>query len=335
MIKKAITCFLLILAASCSKSPLPDEAFQLEVPPGFSVPELPEGIRLTAGKVNLGRKLFFEKILSGDSSTSCGSCHRPNLAFSDSVGLSSGVHNRVGKRNAPALFNLAWRNRFLRDGGIKGLTSVPLNVFADHTEFDIPLNQVVSRINVAPYYKAAFLREYQDTATLSSILESLAAFQLTLISGKSRYDNYVATGNPHILSEEERAGMELFMSERTACSDCHVPPLFSNNKAENNGLYEIYTDSGLQRITMLAADRGKFLVPALRNLPQTAPYMHNGSMNSLEEVIEHYNEGGKNHPNKNSLVRPLNLTETEKKSLLAFLRSLNDEDFSKNPLHLP
>jgi cytochrome c peroxidase len=164
------------------------------------------------------------------------------------------------------------------------------------------------------------------------ITRALACFERSLLSGYSPYDQYANYDKLNALTEAEIRGMNLFFSDKTNCSKCHSGFNFSNYAFENNGLYEEYEDVGQFRLTGLDSDIALFKVPSLRNVELTAPYMHDGRINSLEEIIEHYNSGGENHPHKNNLIQPLNLTDLEKNDLIQFLKSLTDETFINNKL---
>ncbi len=324
---------ILCLLNSCSKDvSLPDEEqLELRTPSGFPKAFIPQSNPLTKAKIYLGKKLFYDPILSRDSSISCNSCHKQTRAFSDSEALSFGVDHEKGFRNAQALFNLAWSNSFFRDGGVTTLEIVPLNAIAAHFEFNNTLLIILKRLNRNSRYKELFRIAYNDTATINGFLHALACFQRTLISADSPFDSYYYQGNKKAISESAIRGFELFSSSKTDCIQCHSGFNFTNNTFQSNGSFETYPDSGRQRITLLADDRGKFRVPSLRNCELTAPYMHDGSINSLETVIELYNGGGLNFPGKSPLIRPLGLSTQEKADLLSFLKSLSDQNFIQNP----
>ena len=176
---------------------------------------------------------------------------------------------------------------------------------------------------------------YGRKMDLYVITRAIAAFERTLISGNSRYDQFFYQGKKDALSEKEKKGMELFFSERLACSICHGGFDFTEYSLENNGLYRDYEDKGRNRVTSKEEDIGKFKVPTLRNVALTAPYMHDGSLKSLEEVIDHYQLGGKGHPNQHPATQGFEISATEKQELLLFLQSLTDEEFIHNPDFLP
>jgi len=318
---------------SCSKDvTIPDEQIvNLEIPRGFPNIELPVNNQLTKAKIKLGKELFFEKLLSSDNSLSCSTCHSQSLAFTDGLSTSVGVDNRNGLRNSLPLFNLAWKRSFFRDGGVQILELVALNSINDHREFDINTDVLLERLQSSPKYSTLFRNTFNDTVTLNGALFALASFQRTLISGNSDYDKYTFYGINNALSAEQIRGKDLFFSSKTDCSSCHGGFNFSNNIFQSNGYFTSYPDSGRQRITLNESDRGKFLIPSLRNIAFTAPYMHDGSIASLNEIIDNYNNGNSNFVNKSPLIRSLGLTLLEKSDLLAFLNSLSDMEFIQNP----
>jgi len=333
MLKVWVSFLFLTVLASCAKdAALPDvDYIDLAIPKGFTNPEISADNRPTKTKVELGKKLFFDTRLSKDNSISCASCHKQAFAFADNQAISKGIENRTGFRNAQPLQNLAWSKLFFRDGGVIQLDLAALNAITAHDEMASNLNEIISKLKLDNSYLQLFRTAFQDTITSKGILQALGAYQRTLISGNSRYDKFAFQNNPTALNEQEKNGKDLFFSPKTNCSACHSSFLFTNQTFQNNGLYELYADTGRQRITLLPEDRGLFKVPSLRNVELSAPYMHDGSFANLEAVIEHYNAGGVNYPNKSSLIQPLNLTANEKSSLIAFLKSLTDDEFINNP----
>ena len=318
---------------SCSKDvTIPDEQIvNLQIPRGFPNIDLLENNQLTTAKIKLGKELFFDKLLSSDNSLSCSTCHSQSLAFTDGLSTSIGVDNRNGLRNSLPLFNLAWKRSFFRDGGVQILELVALNSINDHREFDINTDVLLERLQSSPKYSTLFRNAFNDTVTLNGALFALASFQRTLISGNSDYDKYTFYGINNALSAEQIRGKDLFFSSKTDCSSCHGGFNFSNDIFQSNGYFTSYPDSGRQRITLNESDRGKFLIPSLRNIAFTAPYMHDGSIASLNEIIDNYNNGNSNFVNKSPLIRSLGLTLLEKSDLLSFLNSLSDVEFIQNP----
>lgn len=327
----ALLFVLVFFIQSCSKDPILQDPIEVlvTVPEGF--PPLPQSTdnAFTNARIDLGKKLFFEKLLSKDGSISCGSCHFQEFAFSDPATLSTGVEGKIGFRNAQPLFNLAYRKSFFRDGGVDNLRLSSLNPINNHNEMGSDIVTIIQRLKSSGRYVDDFQLAYQDTISALSILKALECFQRTLISGNSKYDQWES--DKISLTAEEELGRTLFFSNRTNCAVCHAGFNFSSDELKSNGLFETYADSGRQRITTRIEDKGKFLVPSLRNITETAPYMHNGSVSNLEEVIERYNSGGADFINKDTLIKPLLLTEIEKTALLQFLKTLKDDSFLQNP----
>lgn len=322
---------ILLLLASCSKDSalqVPElQPYSLKVPIGFPMPEIPADNAMTENRVNLGKMLFFDKSLSLDSSISCGSCHFAENAFTDPKRFSLGVGDSIGTRNAMPLFNVAYNRSFFWDGGVPTLELQALAPIENHLEMNLSLLEAEARIKKNPQYIEAFKKAYNREPDLYGLVRAIAAFERTLLSGNSRYDQYTFQNNKSALTEAEIRGMSIFFGERAECFHCHTGFNFTDQTFQNNGIYAEYADPGRARITSRNLDVGKFKVPSLRNLSYTGPYMHDGSMNTLEEVLQHYMSGGKNHPNQSPLIRPFTLSEQEQKDLIAFLKSLDDEDF--------
>ena len=304
----------------------------MEIPEGFAEIEHPEGNEFTYERWALGKELFFDPVLSADSSISCASCHSPALGFSDDKEFSFGVEERIGTRNSSPLANLAYHPYFTREGGIPTLEMQVLVPIQEHNEFDFNIVLIAERLKQIPRYVEQAQKTYGREPDAFVITRSLSCFERSLISGGSRYDQYQFQDDNQALTIQERRGMDLFFSEKTSCSECHSGFNFTDYSFQNNGLYETYADEGRYRLTGEEADKAVFKVPSLRNVSVTAPYMHDGHMQSLEEVIEHYNSGGKLHSNRSDKLRPLLLTMQEKADLVAFLHSLTDETFISNPL---
>jgi cytochrome c peroxidase len=281
-------------------------------------------------RVALGKQLFFDKRLSRDSTVSCGSCHFQQHAFADFNQLSTGIDNRKGFRNSPTLVNLGYHPYFFFDGGVPTLELQILAPIEDENEMDFSVPAVIDRLKNDAAIQELSQLAYGRSFDPFVLTRSISAFQRTLISGNSRYDQFYYQGKSSALNDSEKRGMDLFFSNKTNCSTCHSGFNFTNYDFANIGLYEFYADSGRTRITLNPADRGKFKTPTLRNIAVTAPYMHDGSINTLEAVIEHFNSGGKNHPSKDTLIKPLNLTATERTDLVNFLKALTDEEFLSN-----
>ena len=302
-----------------------------EVPEGFPAVAYPEGSAHTEARWALGKKLFFDPVLSADSSVSCASCHAPHLAFSDNKAVSLGVENRPGRRNSPTLANVAYHPYFTREGGVPTLEMQVLIPLQEHDEFDFNIVAAADRLQQISEYVRMSQTAYDRTPDAFVITRALACFERSLLSGDSPYDRYFFQGKEDALTAAQKRGMTLFFSEKTGCVDCHGGFNFTDYSFKNNGLYAEYADAGKFRLTGAEADKGVFKVPTLRNIALTAPYMHDGSLLTLDEVVEHYDSGGKAHPNRAAQIRPLALTTDEKKNLVAFLHALTDETFVNNP----
>jgi len=328
---------LFLLLASCQKEnpepvlPPASDDYTLRIPTGFPTPDIPLDNTLTLSRVTLGRLLFYDPILSADNTRSCASCHAAHLAFSDSTAVSLGIENRPGTRNSPTLANVAYQKRLLREGGIPTLEMQILVPIQEHNEFDFNILLVADRLRKLPQYTKLSETAYGRSPDPFVITRAIAAFERTLLSGDSPYDKYAYQGKLNALSAVQKQGLELFQSDRLNCSKCHEGFLFTNQDFMNNGLFDVYADSGRIRLTGLESDRALFKVPSLRNIALTAPYMHDGSIYTLEAVIDHYQTGGKPHPNKSPILKPFTLSNLEKSALLAFLGSLTDMTFVQNP----
>jgi len=304
----------------------------MEIPKGFPEVIAPEGNEFTQARWDLGKKLFFDPVLSADSSISCASCHHPQLAFSDNLPFSLGVEDAIGTRNASPLANVGYHPYFTREGGVPTLEMQIFVPIQEHNEFNFNILLIAERLLQNADYVAMSQEAYNRDPDAFVITRSLACFERSLLSGYSPYDQYENYNKTDVLSEAAIKGKDLFFGERTHCSSCHSDFNFTNYAFENNGLYENYPDEGRFRLTGEEADRALFKVPSLRNIELTAPYMHDGSMQTLEEVVAHYQSGGENHPHKNELLKPMDLTAKEQQELIAFLKSLTDEAFVNNPL---
>jgi cytochrome c peroxidase len=288
---------------------------------------------LTTNGFKLGKMLFYEARLSSDKSVSCGSCHQQFAAFANlDHKVSHGVNNCLGKRNAPPLFNLAWQNSFFWDGGGKNLEFAPLNAITDHCEMNTDIPAIISFLKSTAPYPTLFEKAFGSQEINSQlILKSIAQFTAVLVSGNSKYDKIKRNEMDVSFNDDEIKGYRIVQNK---CTGCHREPLFTDQSFRNNGLDFKSEDDGRALITGLQSDIGKFRVPSLRNIEYTAPYMHDGRFYNLDEVLEHYNSGIKQHPNldpelKNGIV----LSSIEKQQIKAFLKTLTDYEFIKNPVY--
>ena len=310
-------------------------AYQLAIPVGFPEPKIPANNQLTKARVELGKKLFYEPLLSLDSTITCASCHILSKGMADNLPISPGVHGANGFRNPPTLTNVAYLDLINKDGGVVKLGLQALVPIEDHDEMNVSIREVSRRLNEDSIYVKMAQRAYGRRPDPFVISRALAAFQRTLISGNSRYDQFHFQNKKDVLTASEKRGMELFFSERLNCAACHSGFNFTDNSFRNNGLYAEYEDKGRQRVTSKEEDNGLFRVPTLRNVELTFPYMHDGSVATLSEVIDHYASGGVGHRNQSNLVSGFEITKSEKMDVIAFFKTLTDSSFINNSAFLP
>lgn len=285
---------------------------------------VPDANPLTIEKVELGQRLFREKRLSRDGSTACADCHQPERAFSDGRAKAVGVYGRQGPRNVPTIINRAWGESFFWDGRIATLEQQVVQPILAKTEMDLTLAEAVERLRRRRRYRAAFAAAFEREPNADDLARALAAYVRTILAGDSPYDRYLF-GDEEALSELELAGLRLFRGKAN-CTICHSGPLFSDEEFHNTGVAwrdSKWLDDGRAVVTEREKDRGKFKTPTLREAARTAPYMHDGSLATLEDVVDFYSDGGRPNPNLDSDIRKLELTEREKTALAAFLRTLS------------
>ena len=341
-----ILSFLLLLSCSSKEEdiyvPIP---YNLEIPELFAdkliAPIIPTNNPLTEEGVALGKKLFFDKILSGDETQSCASCHNPQKAFTDGLQFSVGIDGFLGTRNAMPLFNLAWNfdELFTWDGQEFGIENQALEPVSNPIEMHSDWKNVAQKLQNSSEYVTLFNQAF-GTSTIDStmVVKAIAQFERTLISANSKFDLFLL--GKATLTPQEQNGFDVFMDEaRGDCFHCHGSnnnPLWTDNQFHNNGLDSNFTDLGLGAVTGDPADNGKFKTPTLRNLTFTAPYMHDGRFSTLEEVINHYSEGLKSSTTIDPLMKKVNqggvnLSAEDKADLKAFLLTLTDTAFITNP----
>jgi cytochrome c peroxidase len=320
--------FLLTLGifSGCSEEGLQDKSISFNQPHYFPNINFPEGNEPTQLRFELGKKLFYEVKLSKNEDQSCASCHRLPAAFTDGRAVSS-FHENEFPRNAPTLANLAWSPYFMSEGGVPTLELQALGPIHEKHELALSMEEVINRLKSKENYSDLAQAAYGRELDAFVITRALACFERALISGDSKFDrHYFLKSNDY--TEAEQKGMDLFFSERTQCSSCHALPFFTDHQFYSLGFED--ADIGLERRTYLDSDRGKFKTPSLRNIELTAPYMHNGAMSSLEEVVSFYNLGGGARSTKDARVRPLNLSKEEEAQMVAFLKTLTDWNFVQN-----
>lgn len=315
--------------------------YDLDVPSNFQFPIFVDDIELTNEGVDLGRHLFYDPRLSLDNTVSCSTCHAPDKSFSDSVAFSEGVGNRQGDRNSMPLINLGYAKNYFWDGRASSLTHQAFMPVVHPDEMNVSWAEVENRLNQDSMYLRMFYEAYGiDEIDSVHVAKSLAQFELTLISGNSRFDQFMR--NEIALTPQELNGLSVFIREDKAdCFHCHpqTTAQFSDYLFHNNGLDMIPSDIGLEQTTGSAMDKGKFKSPTLRNLAFTAPYMHDGRFSTIEEVVNFYvNDVNVTSPHTDPLMKKANrpngvlqLTQGEIDALLAFLNTLNDASFTENP----
>lgn len=324
-------------------------ATELAIPEWLPDMEIPADNPLTEAGVELGRFLFFDPIMSIDSSISCASCHFPEQAFTDLKKVSKGVGGATGNRNAMSLVNVGFYTKGLFwDGRVNSLEDQAIIPIEDHREMNDTWENVEAKLrrhaSYPEMFRAAFGVEYTDEITRDLATKALAQFERTLVSGYSRFDRIVFQNDldAGFFTDAEERGRELFFFELSqqiehpGCSHCHGGPLFTDNTFKNNGIDSVQTlndfeDLGLGGVTNRTGDKGKFRVPTLRNIELTAPYMHDGRFETLEEVLEHYSSGGHFADNLDANIRPFTMTERDQQDLIAFMKMLTDTSAINNP----
>lgn len=284
----------------------------------------PEDNPLRRNVVELGRSLFFDPILSLDSTFACSTCHRPEQGFTNRLPTSVGVKGRRGTRNVPAIFNRGYGRAFFWDGRIATLEEQVLQPVIAQDEMALELSEAISRLASDSHYRNSFRAVFGRPVNQGDLAKALASFVRTIQAGSSAFDRFSA-GDSTALSDLERAGLDIFQGEGR-CVRCHTGTNLTDESFHNTGVAwrdGEFQDEGRAIISGDANDRGAFKTPTLREVSRTAPYMHDGSFATLEEVVDFYSEGGRANPNLDSELRPIELTPDERLALVAFLESLS------------
>lgn len=266
---------------------------------------VPESNPLTAEKIELGRQLFFDVRLSRDRSTSCATCHQPDRGFSDGRAKAIGILGRTGRRNAPALINRGYGRAFFWDGRARTLEEQVLRPIEDPNEMDLPVAVAVGRVGLPR----------------DEIARALASYVRSILSGNSPVDRFL-NGDRSALSEDEQRGLRIFRSKGN-CTTCHIGPTFTDERTHNTGVAWSFPALAPGRLLDAGAGRGDFKTPTLREVARTAPYMHDGSLATLEDVVDFYDRGGRPNPSLDPEIHQLNLSPVEKLALVSFLRALS------------
>lgn len=330
------------MAASCNdKPPVIDKPdynptpYVLDYPDYLPIMDIPADNPLTEEGVTLGRMLFYDPILSGDNTMSCATCHKSEFSYTDERQFSEGVDGSLGTRQAMHIVNVGWMKEMFWDGRADGVENQALGPVENPIEMKETWENAVAELSAHAEYPDLFYAAFgEEVITKELAAKAIAQFERTMISGNSRHDKIVER-NEGFFTDDEQAGFEIFNTELGDCFHCHGTSLFTDNQFHNNGLDSDFTDIGLEEVTGNPLDKGLFKAPSLRNIELTAPYMHDGRFQTLEEVIDHYSEGLHNSPTIDPLMKKINqgglhLTMEEKTQLVAFLKTLTDTSFINN-----
>jgi len=312
------------------------ENYTLTIPLGLDEDAMviPPDNPLTQDKVDLGKLLFFDKRLSKNNTIACGSCHMPELAFTDGQPVSTGIHHQQGGRSAPTSINRLFSSAQFWDGRAATLEEQSVGPFVNPVEHGfVNHDELVAKLNTIEDYKRMFQRAFKGPITIQKVGQAIASFQRTILSGNSPYDRFDYGGEEKAISAAAQRGLQLFL-KKARCTRCHSGFNFTDEKFHNLGIDwdSDHIDLGRYTVTKNTEDIGAFKTPTLREISRTAPYMHNGRFATLREVVGFYNQGGIKNPHQDPLVIPLNLTEQERFDLVEFLRSLNGEDLQISSL---
>jgi cytochrome c peroxidase len=319
-----------------------EEAYQ-EIAPPLGLPPIPwpKENRYTKEKAELGRLLYFDVRLSSDQTISCASCHKMGCGFGDCKKIAVGIEHEKGTRHSPTIINAAYGTSYFWDGRARSLEEQCKGPLDNPKEMALDpheaLKECVERIGKISGYRFLFKKAFgEEGVTLDKISQAIATFERTILSGNSPYDRYVA-GERSALSKEQMHGMAVF--KQVGCANCHAGFNFTDERFHNIGIGmdAPHPDLGRYAITHEERDWGAFKTPTLREAEHVSPYLHNGSLQTLEEVVDYYDKGGIKNKNLHPLVRSLNLSSEDKKALVSFLKALNGEGWQKiqSPAEFP
>lgn len=318
--------FILVIISGCTERIKSTAHFSIPIPQHFETPIFPKENLPTKEKIELGKKLFFDTRLSKNNNISCATCHQPEFAFTDHKKVSIGTNDSMGFRNTPSIINIAYKTEFHMDGGVRTLELQTLAPIIDTNELAGNFNLILEYLRSDSTYVVLFENAFDTIPTIFGLTRSIASYERSLIQGNSPYDKYI-NGDSNALNTSQKNGLALFNSNKLNCTACHNGVNLTNYSYQNIGLAHQVSDSGRARITYNSLDAGKFMVPSLRNISLTGPYMHDGSMNTLDEVISYFENGEGTHPNKSPLVVDFHLTNSERIDLLSFMSSLTDSTY--------
>ncbi|MDF1510213.1 cytochrome c peroxidase [Robertmurraya sp. DFI.2.37] len=295
------------------------EAAKAKFEPLGEIP-VPEDNEMTEEKIALGQMLYFDERLSGNNKLSCASCHAPGAGYGDGLATFIGFEGFEGHRNSPTIINSGYYKENFWDGRAGSLEEQALGPIQAEGEMNQNLDELIDELNAVPGYVDEFNKVFNDKITADNIAKAIATFERTIVVKDTAFDKYLA-GDDDAISDEAKEGMKLFVG-KASCISCHAGPLLSDHNYHNLGMEG---DDGRFEVTGNETDKGKFRTSGLRGIADSAPYMHDGSLATLEDVVNYYNTGGGTHPNKSELMKPLNLTQEEVSYLVAFLESMSGE----------
>lgn len=342
---RPVNCALMILimavgtasAIEPPANPPAEKSNVVEIP--FGLKELPKSKdnEITAEKIELGKQLYFDKRLSGDNSISCASCHDPKKGWSNGEPTAEGFEKQRGGRSAPTVINSAYQTFQFWDGRAGSLEEQALGPIANPIEMNLPIDEAVKKIAAVEGYASQFQAVFGESVNADNLAKAIAAFERTVLSGNAPYDRFKA-GDQSALSDQAKAGMKLFFGKAN-CSGCHVGANFTDNGFHNLGVSfnKDEPDVGRESISKLEGDRGAFKTPTLREIAKTGPYMHDGSLKTLEEVVEYYSKGATPNDYLDEEIFELKLTDEKKAAIVAFLKEAltSDEYPDVEPPELP
>jgi len=335
---KLLAFFVVPVLTSCKVdpeifTPLPTNDLVEIVPQGWPKPVYTfTGNPISENTFILGRFLFYEPLLSKDNTISCASCHQNHVAFAQADHkVSHGINNAEGPRNSPTIFNMTWAPYFMHDAGIANIEQQPIAPIQNPIEMGENIVTVIEKLKASQKFRGLFKNAYgSEEIDSQKMFKAMAQFMALMYSYNSKYDHYKRNEKGGEMTDTELRGYSLFVAK---CSSCHTEPLFTDYKLRNNGLKlpadMAKIDSGRAHITKLQQDLYRFKTPSLRNIAVSGPYMHNGSLSTLDECLEHYNSGIKNLINLDPQLNSngMQLTAQEKQDIIAFLNTLTDYQF--------
>jgi cytochrome c peroxidase len=341
MLRSGFIIAFFVIVCGCKKEVVPGTStdatpYPFTKPSNLPAVEIPANNPMTYEGIKLGKKLFYDPILSGNNTLSCGSCHNQENGFTDNnKQYSFGINGEIGVRNSMPLFNLVYDRHFFWDGGASDLESQVAGPITNPIEMNQDIAELLQELNSDAVYPSLFKKAFGSLPITSNmVLRAIAQFERTMISSNSKFDQYIR--NEVAFTEAETRGMNLFSDmQKGDCNHCHtLGGTFTDYDFRNTGLDSVYTDQGRYIITGLASDIGKFKTPSLRNIAVTAPYMHDGRFTSLTQCVEHYNTDFHYTQNIDPVLASSvkgRLNQNEISDIVAFLNTLTDTDFLNNP----